>query len=234
MFAPPPVIAGSHDPLLEWSARQSCSDLAVLSEGGIAGVDRLLAGQTVACAVHLIDPPTGTYDASIAAERLAGIDFAVIEWARRRQGIMVARGNPLRIRSITDFAKPGIRAAVPPKGSGTAVLQSKLLADAGLAPDSVRRSGHPTGGDAEAALAVAAGSLDAGVGIEAIARSQGLDFVPLHWERLDLIVRHAEFFEPPLQKLFSFTRTDAFREQARLLGGYNVVKTGRVVLNMRM
>jgi excisionase family DNA binding protein len=233
LSAPPPVIAGSHDPLLEWSACQSGSGLAAFARGSISGADSVLAGQAVACAVHLIDPATGSYDASIATERLAGLDIAVIEWARRRQGIMVAPGNPLQTRSIADLAKPSLRVAIPGKGSCTAVLLSKLLADAGLGPDSIKRSGRRTLGGAAAALAVAAGDLDAALGIEAVARAQGLEFIPLHWERLDLVVRHAEFFEAPLQALFAFTRTDAFRKQAALLQGYNVARTGAVVLNAR-
>jgi excisionase family DNA binding protein len=230
----PTVIAGNHDPLLEWSAYQSGSDLTLKGDGDVAGVDRLLAGQAVACAVNLVDPVTGAYDASVAAERLAGLDVAVIEWARRRQGIMVATGNPTAIKSVAGLAKKRVRVAIPSKGSASAVLFSKLLADAGLTPRCLQQCGPPTRSDAETAMAVACGHVDAGLGIEAVARAHGLDFVPVHWERLDLIVRHSEFFEVPLQRLFSLTRSGSFRKQAALLGGYNVTRTGRVVLNIRM
>jgi molybdate-binding protein len=114
------------------------------------------------------------------------------------------------------------------------VLLSKLLADAQLTPGSIQRSGQPTLSDDETAMAVVSGRVDAGMGIEAVARAQGLDFVPVHWERLDVIMRHCEFFEAPVQKLFSLTRTSEFRKQAALLGGYNVAKTGRVILNVRI
>jgi excisionase family DNA binding protein len=230
----PQVIAGSHDPLLEWSARRSGSGLALRVDGDVAGVDSLLGGQAVACTLTLIDPATGTYDASIATERLAGLDLVVMEWARRRQGIVVAAGNPAGIESMADLAKARVRVAMPSKGSGSAVLFSKLLADAGLTPGSIRRTGEPTRSDAETAMAVAAGRVDAGLGIEAVARAQGLGFIPVHWERLDLIVRPSDFFDAPLQKLFSLARTSGFREQAALLGGYNVAKTGHVLLNVRM
>jgi excisionase family DNA binding protein len=231
---PPRVIAGSHDPLLEWSAQQSGSGLTVRGDGDVSAVDRLLAGQAVACSINLIDPATGTYDASIAAERLAGLDVAVIEWARRRQGIMVAPGNPSGIKSVADLANTCVRVAIPSKGSGSAVLFSKLLADAHLTAGAIQRSGQPTRSDLETGMAVASGRAEAGLGIEAVANSQGLDFIPVHWERLDLIVRHSEFFEAPLQKLFSLARTSGFRKRAVLLGGYNVAKTGRVILNLRM
>ena len=149
LAAPPPVIAGSHDPLLEWSARESRCELAILVGGSTAGMHRLLAGQAVACALHLVDPATGQYDASILAKSLPGLDFVVIEWARRQQGLIVAPGNPAKIGSIGDLRKRGIRVATRQEGSGSALLFSKLVADAGLKvedlkPPASRSAARPT------------------------------------------------------------------------------------------
>jgi molybdate-binding protein len=60
-----------------------------------------------------------------------------------------------------------------------------------------------------------------------------LDFVPLQWERFDLVIRRIEYFEPPLQKLIAFARTEAFRNRAGSLGGYDVTNAGDVVFNAR-
>jgi molybdate-binding protein len=81
--------------------------------------------------------------------------------------------------------------------------------------------------------AVRQGKADAGMAIEAVAHEQGLDFVPLVWERYDLVVRRMEYFELPLQRLLAFTRTDLFREHAKSLGGYDVANTGTVIFNAR-
>src|ERR1700712_4100540 len=50
---PPPIIAGSHDPLLEWALRESGSGLATLAVGSEAGFDRFLAAEAIAAAIHL-------------------------------------------------------------------------------------------------------------------------------------------------------------------------------------
>ncbi len=42
--APPPVIAGSHDPLLEWCLNQAGAGLAMLPGGSLHGIERLAAG----------------------------------------------------------------------------------------------------------------------------------------------------------------------------------------------
>jgi hypothetical protein len=85
LATPPSVIAGSHDPLLEWSVRESHSGLAMLVDGSTSGMHRLLSGQAIACGLHLVDPATGKYDASLLTKNLPGLDFVVLEWARRQQ-----------------------------------------------------------------------------------------------------------------------------------------------------
>ena len=45
--------------------------------------------------------------------------------------------------------------------------------------------------------------------------------------------RRVEYFEPPLQRLFSFTRTESFRDRAASLGGYDITNTATVVFNAR-
>jgi putative molybdopterin biosynthesis protein len=233
LAAPPAVIAGSHDPLLEWAARESKCELAILVGGSISGMHRLLAGQAVACALHLIDPSTGRYDASILAKSLPGLDFVVIEWARRQQGLIVAPGNPTKIRSIDDLRKRGIRVATRQEGSGSALLFAKLVADAGLKVEDLEAAGEPVSSETDIAVAVREGNADVGLAVEAVARDQGLDFVPLQWERFDLVVRRVEYFEPPMQRLLAFARTEPFRGRAASLGGYDVTNTGMIVFNAR-
>src|SRR5499433_2402974 len=47
----PPIVGGSHDPLLEWALRESGSGLASLSEGSEAGLLRLARGEVTAAAI---------------------------------------------------------------------------------------------------------------------------------------------------------------------------------------
>src|SRR2546430_17500167 len=55
----PAIIAGSHDPLLEWAARASASGLAILACGSRAGVERLAQGKATVAAIHWRDDLTG-------------------------------------------------------------------------------------------------------------------------------------------------------------------------------
>jgi putative molybdopterin biosynthesis protein len=233
LAAPLPVISGSHDPLLEWSARESNCGLAMLVDGSTAGMLQLLAGQATACAVHLIDAVSGLYDASTLASSLPGLDFVAIEWARRQQGLVVASGNPAKIASIRDLRKRGVRIVTRQEGSGSERLFAKLVADAGITMNDLNVVGRPVTSETDVALAIREGECDAGLAIETVARDQGLYFVPLQWERFDLVVRRVEFFDPPMQRLLAFARKELFRDRAAALGGYDVTHTGTVVFNSR-
>jgi excisionase family DNA binding protein len=231
MTAPPPVVAGSHDPLLEWSLRESLSELALLGGGSTDGLARFAAGHAVACGLHLADPATGEIDAQGLQEKLAGIDFVLIEWARREQGLVVPPGNPLKIGGIADLKRPKLRFAARQTGSGSQVLLTRLIAAAGLAEDKLALAGKPARNETDIAIMVRDGKADTGLAIHAAAREIGVDFEPLVWERFDLAVRRNAYFEPPMQKLLAFTRTPDFRDRAAALEGYDVSGTGRVVLN---
>src|SRR2546430_3983908 len=52
----PPIVGGSHDPLLEWALRESASGLASLPEGSEAGLQRLAPGEGTPGALHLPPP----------------------------------------------------------------------------------------------------------------------------------------------------------------------------------
>ena len=72
------------------------------------------------------------------------------------------------------------------------------------------------------------GRADCGIATRAVAQAAGLDFVPLTWERFDLVLRQRDYFMPGPQALFGFLRQPAFRERAAELGGYDTAESGAV------
>ena len=228
----PPLIGGSHDPLLEWAARQSGSGLALLAEGSEAGLDRLERNEVAAAAIHLHgqgDDDRANID-GVAAR--AGLhDAVVIAFARREQGFVVAAGNPLGIGSLDDIARSRARIGLRPKAAGAQMLLDAIVARAGLPADRLQRAPgtYPTGPDL--ALAVRAGEIDCGIASRAVAAMHGLDFIPLVWERFDLVLRRRSYFEPSVQKLVALIRAPVFAQRAGALGGYDIDDAGSVRLN---
>ncbi len=229
--AVPPIVAGSHDPLLEWAARESGCGLAVLACGSRAGLDRLARGEAMLAATHWLDAASGEYNVPLVRAELAGADVVAIEWARRTQGLLLAAGNPLKVKGLPDLVRKRARMVRRQAEAGSQHLLLQLLAQAGIAPADLAWLARPARAETELAAAIHDGRADAGVAIEAAARAHGLDFIPLTEERLDLVVRRRDYFEPPVQALLAFARTPEFAAQARALGGYGVGATGRVAYN---
>lgn len=229
--APPPIVAGSSDPLLEWAVRESGSGLATLFEGSDAGLRRLAEGSAVAVGLHLLNPDGEGFNTQAVKALAAVHDIVLIEWAGRDQGLVVARGNPLGIAGIEDLAAKAPRIAGRQAGAGARLLLESLLEKAGIAAAELAFTGRSALTEADVAAAVADGEADCGLAVGASARRYGLDFVPLARERFDLACRRRDFFEPPLQTLFAFVREAGFAARAATFGAYDVTGTGRVRLN---
>jgi putative molybdopterin biosynthesis protein len=229
--ASPPIIAGSHDPLLEWAARESRCGLAILSCGSSAGLEHLALRQATLAAMHWLDPATGEYNVPLVRARMATDDVVVIEWAKRAQGLVLAKGNPLGIRTLADLAKRRARVVPRQTGAGSHHLFAHLLQQARIDSRKLAWCARPALAETDLAATIHAGRADAGMAIEAAARAHALAFIPLAVERLDLVVRRRDYFEPPVQTLLGFLRTGEFAAQANALGGYDAGAAGRIVFN---
>jgi excisionase family DNA binding protein len=224
---PPDVVAGSHDPLLDWAIRESGSGLATFFDGSLDGLGRVAGRRAIAGGMHIPEADGGNWNRAHATAHAGHAPVVLIEWARRQQGLILAPGLAGTIRSVADLAGRRVARRQPTAGAG--LLLARLL-DAGGVRD-VTFLPEPARTETEAAAAVASGKADAAPGLEAVARQFGLPFVPTVRERFDLLVDRRAWFEPPMQALMGFARTEAFAAKARDLGGYDVSGLGTVRWN---
>ncbi|MBL8587202.1 MAG: helix-turn-helix transcriptional regulator [Methylobacteriaceae bacterium] len=229
----PPILAGSHDPLLEWAARRSGCGLALLAEGSGAGLERLARDEAMIAAIHLHGPDGDDESANptALAVRADLADAVLIAFARREQGLLVAPGNPLGLDGLEAARRAGARFGLRQKGAGAQLLLERLLGLSGVAPGALTAAPSPFATGADLAAAIRAGEVDCGVATRAVAQALGLDFVALGWERFDLALRRRAYFEPGPQALFALMRSRDFIRQAERLGGYDVAEAGAVRLN---
>ena len=229
-LAPPPtVLAGSHDPLLEWAIRESGSEIATFFGGSMDGLTRVTARKAFAAGMHVFDPDTGEFNLSLVTSELAGQPVVMTEWAWRAQGLVVASGNPRGLASAADLA--GVRFIPRQPEAGSYLLLLHLLAEAGVRPDTVEMLDPPARTEADVAQHVLEGRADAGLAVETVARMHRLDFIPLFRERYDLLVWRREYFEPPMQRLLAYCAGAAFRRRATEIGGYDCSGLGTVRYN---
>jgi putative molybdopterin biosynthesis protein len=227
----PPVVSGSHDPLLEWAVRESECELAVLFNGSLDGLQRFAQGKAHCCGLHLFEPATGDYNLASVGRMLAGLEMVLVEWAWREQGLIVAPGNPHGIRTLTDLRQARLRLMDRQQGAGSRLLFHHLLQAQGIDPASLHFILPPARNETEVALAIQDGKADVGFAIAAVARQCRLDFVPLQRERYDMAIDRRDYFELPFQRLLAFARTTRFVEKAAELGGYDISGLGRITYN---
>ena len=219
----PMMLAGSHDPLLEWAVRESGSGLATLLNGSADGLRRFVDREAALAGIHFHERG-GWNVATVEDWRLVGC--VLLEWAVRSRGLILSEEVHERVKGVADLR--GMRVALRQKGAAAAALWDELLQQAGMTAGDVVPLATPAWTESDAAAAVAAGEADAALGIEAMARQFDLPFRLLVFERFDLVVDRRAYFTEPVRTLLDFAGGGAMKEKAEAMGGYALADTGRV------
>ena len=219
----PAVLAGSHDPLLDWAVRECGSGLATLLNGSLDGLDRFVDGRAALAGLH-IPEETGWNVVTVAARGVRG--SVLIAWTTRARGLILSERLRGEVRCVSDLR--GRRIAMRQPGAGAATLLEHLLSKAGMTETDLIPSTEFARTESDAAAAVAAGNADAALGIEAMARQFHLPFLPLVGERFDLLVDRRAYFTEPVQALLAFARTDVFRPRPSPWAATTSRRTGAV------
>lgn len=141
----------------------------------------------------------------------------------RTQGMMVTSGNPKKLVRLADLAQKGVRFVNRQPGSGTRLCLDFLLAQQGVQPSTIHGYAHEEFTHAAVAATVASGMADVAFGIEAAAREQGLDFVPVVNEHYYLAARASVLTRPGVHALLEFLDSREFRRLVNNLPGYRSV-----------
>ena len=224
---------GSHDLTLDLLAQflaehdRRLASANVGSQGGLVAIRR---GEAHMAGSHLLDPKTGEYNISYIRQYMPNIPVKVVALVGREQGLIVKRGNPKGIKSLSDLSRPDVQMVNRQRGAGTRVLLDYHLNLIGMIPDSILGYTKEEYTHLGVSAAVVSGRADCGLGIAAAAQALDLDFVPLFQERYDLVVpkEHAE--SDLLAPLFELLAERGFRDSVSKLTGYDVSVMGTIIL----
>lgn len=217
----PAVVAGSHDPLLDWAIRESGCGLATLFDGSTNGLERFAKGEAALCGMHIPEEDDWNV-ATVAARGLT--DCVLIAWAKRIQGLIVSPEFEGRITGLEDLA--GRRMILRQPGAGARELFDKLSSDIDLSEAEILP--EPARTETDAAQAVAVGEADVALGLQAAAHQFRLGFVPLVEERFDLLINRRCYFTEPVQSLLEFAASGAMTGKIRSMSGYDLSGFGKV------
>ncbi len=225
----------SHDlalPLLqELASRTQGLHLELRFAGSMDALRALAEGRCTVAGFHVPPLQDGRHVFARALKPLlAPGRHKLIGCARRCQGLMLARGNPLAIGSLADLEKRQARFVQRQPGSGTRLLTDHLMERLGLAAATLRGPASLTEDSHLAvAAAVASDAADAGIGLQAAAAAFGLDFLPLVDEDYLLVCLAEQLDSPAVQALRRALAAPAWRQALRGLAGYEAAQGGEVL-----
>ena len=199
------------------------------SRGSFDALASLLRGDCAVAGFHVADGPLGAMMSRRYAEGLAGRDVHLLPLAQRQQGLIVARGNPLRLDGIADLARKGARIVNRQRGSGTRALFEFLLSEAGIDRESLPGYDNEEITHSAVAALVAGRQADAGFGLEAASALFGLGFVPVATERYCLAIDAADLDRGDVRALLSMAAGAGFRAAVDALPGYRAFANARLL-----
>lgn len=205
--------------------------VVVWAMGSTDALVSLARGHVHLAGVHLRDP-SGEFNVPFLREHLGEREPMVVTLAFWEVGLIVARGNPKRLRSVADLARPNVRVVNREKGSGARLLLDQKLVAEGVPARQLRGYRMELRSHAKVARRVSEGLADAAIAPLAVARYFGLDFVPLQSERYDLVIP-TELVDasPGIARLLDAIVSLPVRRELEALGGYDTTHTGEIVSN---
>ncbi len=194
---------------------------------GFEGLLSLYEGKVNAAACHLYDGEG--FNASYVKSLMPGIPAVMINLSYRRLGFYVKAGNPKNIRGWGDLRRDDIRILNRRPGSGARIVLDIQLKKLGL--DSKDIKGYDTimKSHLTMAAAVAEGEADLALGTERVSKQmEGIEFIPLLEESLDLVLRRESLTSSEVQKLIKLMDSADFRKEAGRFSGNNYRDMGKI------
>ena len=226
-------LTGSHDFLVEHFAKQAGSALNLQIQpsfiGSLEGLIMLYRGQSDIAAIHLLDPASQEYNLPFIHQLFVYENIAVMRFADRQQGFIVAKGNPKSILDFSDLTRKDVQFVNRQKGAGTRFLLDSLLSNYGINPSKINGYSNEEWNHLSAASYISRGNADVAFGIQSAASHLGLDFVPVTQEKFDLVFRFTAENKQNLILLIHYLKSANFRESLTDLEGYSIQDLGKII-----
>jgi molybdopterin molybdotransferase/putative molybdopterin biosynthesis protein len=223
------LMMGSHDPMIDLLGQFLAVDfpgcrLASNHVGSMGGLVALRRREAHLAGIHLLDPKTGEFNIPYVHKHLPDVPVQIITFAHREQGFIVAPDNPLNVQSFDDL--PRVRYVNRQRGAGTRVLLDYELQKRGIPPTSIEGYEHEEYTHLAVAAAVASGIAECGLGVRNSAIAMKLGFVPVSWERYDLVIPEAHLQHPGVVQLLEIVKSPSFQQALAEQPGYDTRETG--------
>jgi len=227
------IITGSNDLLLDKTIslfnKNFPGDIAVFANlGSLGGLQALRKNACHIATSHLLQDNEDEYNFDVAGKEFNNMPV-IVNFCRREQGFLIQKGNPKKIKKINDICRPGIRVVNRSLSTGTRLLFDRELHKNGIETKTINGYDHEVNSHMEVGLEVLSGHAHFGPGIRPVATLLELDFIPLRWERYDLLMTKDRFFDKGIQRFIGLIQETDFKKMAESITGYDVSSSGKIV-----
>jgi len=225
------IFVGSHDPAFRLLANKVKTtfpgiEVEITHAGSLGGLIALQEGRAHLAGIHLLDEDTGEYNYPYIKHLLPGRELAVIHMAYRIQGLIFTKGNAKKISGLEDLKRDDIVIINRQKGSGTRVLLDFELRKHGIPPSQIKGYDQEVDTHLAVATSVLHGEADVGIGIQAVADNNQLDFIPISRERYDLVVPMEHYRSKLISPLLETITSPEYKSLVVNLVGYDISQMG--------
>jgi molybdate transport repressor ModE-like protein len=196
------------------------------------GVDGLMSLRQSTCELAGFHVPLGELESAALAhyaQFLRPRAHELINVTTRRQGLIVAKGNPRGVRSLADVLRPDVKFANRQRGSGTRMLLELMLARENLNPADIHGYDIVEFTHDAVAAYIASGMADTGLGVEAAAHKFNLDFIPLLSERYFLACARELLASELMREVIRILRSPEYRAFVGNHHGHDSAASGSIV-----
>ena len=228
------ICSGSHDIvldllksfLLQKGNEYDMSINPIGSLGGLLSIDQNLCHMS---GTHIFDPETNTYNTSYIKKFINKQEVEVINLVNRIQGIIVAKGNPEKIKNLQDLNNKDLNFVNRQKGSGTRILLDYMLDKEKINPSNITGYENEKNSHLAVSYAIYSGNSNVGLGIMSAAKSYNLDFIPLKEENFDIVIPKNILNEKYVELMLNIINSLEFKKAINNIGGYITKNTGKQI-----
>ncbi|MCD6586762.1 MAG: helix-turn-helix transcriptional regulator [Desulfobacteraceae bacterium] len=227
------IITGSNDLLLDKTIalfnKNFPRNIAVFANlGSMGGLQALRRNTCHIATSHLLQDNEDEYNFDFAGKEFNNMPV-IVNFCQREQGFLVQKENPKKIKKIDDIRRKGVRVVNRSLQTGTRLLFDRELEKADIEAKAIKGYDHEVSSHMEVGLEVLSGRAHLGPGIRPVATLLELDFIPLRWERYDLLITKDRFFDKGIQLFIGLLQEPDFKQMAESISGYDVSKSGKIV-----
>ena len=221
----------SHEVFTHLCHGQTGAEVGIEILGSGDSLKQLQARRCDAAGFHLVDGALSEAFIPTYRRYINSAAISLIKSHRRRQGLIVPRGNPAGLRGVSDLAQPGIRMINRQPNSGTRILFDRLLADTELDGEALAGYNNEENTHSAVCAAIAGGRAGVGLGTEAAAALFGLDFVPVASETYYYAFHAGDEGRDIARILAAVLQSAAWRRAVDEIDGYDASVAGEIIEN---